>query len=56
MRSFIIAAVASFTLTAAACAVLAWTTWGRVHAEARSGSLHDVSAHRVRSLPLWIPG
>jgi hypothetical protein len=57
MRSFIIAAAASFVLTAAACAIAAWAMWGREHVGPQSaGSLHAVSAHHVRSIPLWIPG
>jgi hypothetical protein len=57
MRSFIIAALASFVLTAAACAVVAWAMWERTHVGPQSaGGLHAVSAHHARSPPLWIPG
>jgi len=54
MRSFIIATVASFALTAAACAIAAWAMWGRPLAD--HGSLHAFSPHHARSLPLWIAG
>jgi len=54
MRTFFIAAIAAFALTAAASAVL--TLWGQSHVVTARVSLHDPPADHVRTVPLWIPG
>ena len=57
MRSFILAAAASFVLTAAACAIAAWAMWGQTHVGVQSArNMHAVSVHQVRSIPLRVPG
>jgi hypothetical protein len=57
MRKLIITAVATVALSVVVGGSAAFAVLGQSHvASQRAAILHNLSAHHIRSLPLWIPG
>ncbi len=57
MRKLVITAIATVALIAAVGASAAFAVLGPSHVDTqRAMILHNLSAHHIRSLPLWIPG
>ena len=57
MRKLIITAITTVALIAAAGASTAFALLGQSHVDTqRATTLHNLSVHHIRSLPLWMPG